>query len=700
MFKKVKNKCLAGLAAVTCVFGASGVMAQIGFTIANVDAAESGGSSTSLRMTGGVEGEGAYSIEIVSKNLSYADSVYILYAVSWSGFDESQNEVKMLFWNESQTEYTEETAENVKRAEYTTTLGEKECIVFYSDGIAAKGMADTIYCCAYTEIDGKVYYSEAEKFGVLDYVYTMQAERELTEAQTAVFADMLDYGASAQKLFGYNTDRLANATYYTVTVENGVLEDGFAWGRYALNATDTLTANAPADGYAFVGWVDETGATVAETETVSVSVTANKTYTAVYSKIPQEPEVEATPASAFEYTSDGESVTITKYVGDYADVVIPSTIDGLPVTGIGAKAFYNCSRLTSVAIGDSVANIARGVFNGCSSLEEMTIPFIGGSRKTSSDTYQYPFGYIFGGGSYEGGEEIEQSYYGETTSYTTYSVYYIPTSLKKVKVLGGEILRGAFDSCSSLTSVVISENVTSICDWAFSGCSGLMSVEIPNSVTSIGSYAFYYCKGLTNIKIPSGVAKIGNLAFSSCNSLTNITVAKDNIAYQDIDGNLYTKDGSTLVRYAIGKIEEEFIIPNGVTSIGSSAFEGCVTLKSVKIGDDVLNVGYRSFYGCTNLTNVIIGDGATSIQDSAFEGCRKLTSVIIGAAVTHIGYYAFYGCSSLTSVTFKNPNGWWRASSSTATSGTAVDSMALSDTATAAEYLRSKYYYFYWNRSE
>lgn len=170
------------------------------------------------------------------------------------------------------------------------------------------------------------------------------------------------------------------------------------------------------------------------------------------------------------------------------------------VTSIRSTAFYNCSGLTSIIIPDSVTSIGSAAFAGCSSLESMTIPFVGAEAgKTSSDTYQYPFGYIFSTGSSGGGTPVKQYYHGSSTSSTTSTTYYIPSSLRRVTVTGGNILSGAFGYCSMLTSVTIPDDVTSIGDSAFYGCSGLTSITIPDSVTSIGSYAFSECSGLTSV---------------------------------------------------------------------------------------------------------------------------------------------------------------------------------------------------------
>ena len=208
---------------------------------------------------------------------------------------------------------------------------------------------------------------------------------------------------------------------------------------------------------------------------------------------------------------DGQSVT---------ELVIPDS-----VTEIKGHAFSGCTGLTAVTIPDSVTSIGEGAFSGCSSLESITIPFVGAEAgKTSSDTYQYPFGYIFGTSSYTGGTGVTQWYYGSSNSSTTRSTYYIPSSLRSVTVTGGNILYRAFDDCSMLTSVTIGNSVTSIGYEAFYYCTGLNSVTIGNSVTSIGSYAFRSCTGLNSVTIGNSVTSIGSSAFWDCTGLTSVTI--------------------------------------------------------------------------------------------------------------------------------------------------------------------------------
>jgi len=199
----------------------------------------------------------------------------------------------------------------------------------------------------------------------------------------------------------------------------------------------------------------------------------------------------------------------------------------------------------------------------------------------------------------------------------------------------------AFADCSSLTSIIIPNSVTSIKDYAFRGCSSLLSVTIPNSVASIGVFAFAYCYGLNSFAIPNSVTSIGGNAFRDCRSLASVT----------IPNSVTWIGGSTF--YGCSSLTS-ITIPNSVTSIGQFAFYGCSSLTSITIPNSVTSIGQYAFRDCRSLASVTIPKSVTWIGGSAFYGCSSLTSITIPTSVTSIGQYAFFGCSSFTSIEIPN----------------------------------------------
>jgi hypothetical protein len=140
--------------------------------------------------------------------------------------------------------------------------------------------------------------------------------------------------------------------------------------------------------------------------------------------------------------------------------------------------------------------------------------------------------------------------------------------------------------------------------------------------------------------IPDGVTSIGESAFENCTSLTSITI-----------GNGVTSIGN----YAFERCNSlpSITIPDSVTSIGTSVFNGCTSLTSITIGNGVTSIGDDAFSNCSSLTSITIPDGVTSIGDRAFSDCSSLTSITIGNGVTSIGNYAFERCSNLTRIIFR-----------------------------------------------
>lgn len=142
-------------------------------------------------------------------------------------------------------------------------------------------------------------------------------------------------------------------------------------------------------------------------------------------------------------------------------------------------------------------------------------------------------------------------------------------------------------------------------------------------------------------------------------------------------------------------------IQDGITAIGEYVFEGWTVLTSVTIPDSVTVIGYFTFSGCTKLTSVRISSSVESIGDNVFMGCTGLTSMTISDGVTGLGRGVFSGCTGLTSATFVYPNGWSVVSDvlNPTITPTSLNSTDLSNTSTAARYLKSTHANAYWTRS-
>ena len=181
---------------------------------------------------------------------------------------------------------------------------------------------------------------------------------------------------------------------------------------------------------------------------------------------------------------------------------------------------------------------------------------------------------------------------------------------------------------------------------------GESDIIIPASITynnkeylviSIGSSSFYGCSGLTSITIPSSVTSIGMSAFYSCSGLTSINVSDSNPKYSSVDGMLCNKDQTKLIAVPNGKTSS-IILPSSLTSIGSSAFEGCSGLTSITLPSSVRSIEFNAFRGCSGLTSITLPSSLTSIGNSAFRDCSGLTSITLPSSLKSIGSYAFDDC--------------------------------------------------------
>lgn len=343
----------------------------------------------------------------------------------------------------------------------------------------------------------------------------------------------------------------------------------------------------------------------------------------------------------------------------------------LPQTliSIGNYAFSEC-KFSSIDIPNSVTSIEGSAFMSCYSLTSITIP--NGVTQIQNDTFVWCFSLV----SVTIGNSVSwiaSNAFLECNSLDRFIANGMYSTLDDGNLLmkGTEIVAFA---PYGITDYTIPNGVTVIGGSAFARCRTLTNLTIPNSVTSIEGYAFEDCVGLTSITIGQNMSEIYGGAFSGCDNLDKFITSGNGI-YTTLDnGNLLMK-GTEIVAFAPYGITE-YVIPEGVTSIGDSAFCDCRGLTSITIPDSVTSIGSKAFIGCSYISEVSIGNGVKKIGDTAFYGCDRLatinipdsvteidgtafrfsglTNITIPDSVTRLGFGVFYNCNSLETVKLGN----------------------------------------------
>jgi len=210
----------------------------------------------------------------------------------------------------------------------------------------------------------------------------------------------------------------------------------------------------------------------------------------------------------------------------------------------------------------------------------------------------------------------------------------------------------AFAGCDKLLDLKLPNSVKIIGNEAFLNCTGLANLLLPEYLEELSVSALNGCTGLTSLQLPVTLSRglgFGTLA-TGCKKLTQILVAEGNSAYSSIDGVLFSKDGSLLVRYPAGKIETSYTVPATVAEIGFGAFEDAVRLSTVQLPDGLKTIRDGAFRGCNALRTIQIPPLVTSIGAMVFENCTGLNSFNNPNQLTEIGYRMFKNCSSLALV--------------------------------------------------
>ena len=313
------------------------------------------------------------------------------------------------------------------------------------------------------------------------------------------------------------------------------------------------------------------------------------------------------------YTFDGDGVqnglTLMKYIGASSEVIVP---DG--VTKLQYSTFSECRQLlTRVVLPDGLLSIPESLLNNCTNLKEVVIP--------------------------------------ESVTTIGNHAFFGCASLEKINLPAGltEISQSLLGGCTALSEITIPDGVTAIGDSAFQKCASLTEIVLPQGLRRIDGEAFFGCTGLSYIDIPDGLETAGNWIADdsvqlrcSIGSSAAIALSKSDNGFCvdgfrlcygfDDDGNT---NGLTVKRY-VGS-ETEVTVPDGVDSIGDSAFHRCTGLSNIVIPDSVVSIGDSAFYGCTGLTKLALPQGLKEIGVNAFLGCEGLSYIDIPDGVETVG---------------------------------------------------------------
>lgn len=351
---------------------------------------------------------------------------------------------------------------------------------------------------------------------------------------------------------------------------------------------------------------------------------------------------------------------------------------GGSVTVIESDAFMDCVALESIKIPDSLVSIGRYAFQCCEALKRLRIPasleeiglgalgYCISIERFDVDKGNRQYKEIDGSLYTKDGKTLVQYALGngkkkvvisDTVTCIGYTSFCASESIVEIVIPDSVTLidRSAFHRCTALTTVTIGSldkkkgnTYCEIADGAFGDCDALVTVILGNSVKSMQG-SFNGCNALTTVKIGDSLETIG-YAFNGCTALTDIEISNANKHYKVVDNSIYSKDGKTLIRYAPGKKDKTFVVPETVTVIGDSAFSGSTFLESVFLPDSVTVIENSAFANCSALKSMILPEGIKSIGEYTFSGCKSLVSITIPDSVKIIGARAFNFCQSLKTI--------------------------------------------------
>lgn len=215
----------------------------------------------------------------------------------------------------------------------------------------------------------------------------------------------------------------------------------------------------------------------------------------------------------------------------------------------------------------------------------------------------------------------------------------------------------AFYRCYSMKHISIPSTVRSINNSTFQWNSSLQAVVIPEGVTALGTSTFEGCYSLRFVSTPKSLTSLGQKCFSQCFSIIALTFSD---SLTSVDQKCFVDCPSCDVLQTPGisstiplefcsrnRTMMDFVIPEGVTTIGQDAFTYCYELMNVTVPSTLRTTGTNAFSYCQALNTITFPDAFTTMGASTFENCSALQTFTIPSEMTEIPQKAFKSCASL-----------------------------------------------------
>lgn len=310
---------------------------------------------------------------------------------------------------------------------------------------------------------------------------------------------------------------------------------------------------------------------------------------------------------------------------------------------VGNHAFDDCRKLENVAYSQHLKEVGTGAFNRCQLTETLDLSSL---TKIGADAF--------------GNTNVKKVILNNNLEKLEYGVFQGCTSLEEINFPSKLISIG--ECCFRDTGIyeaVFNEGLKEIGALAFDSCNELYILELPESIEKIGNFAFENTL-LEIVVIPENLKIIGYRAFGYCKELEILYFNAKNCVVDFEQDNIDESDDFGNAPPFLGCNLKEIYLGEGVTSIGGysapyGTFENCFALESVIIPDTVSQIGTAAFKNCSSLETAVIPGSVTAIADDAFDGCDNLTILCFANSYVH-SYAQANGIKVSTFVVAPIPN--------------------------------------------